>query len=242
MGKRSLDRAITLYNKTYPGARINDTFVISYRPYYLNYVTPESEASSNEDGSATSVPRSELAEIKLKGMSQEKRDALQSKMSSIGQASGINFKYGGMIGRTKDAHRLVHLAATKNGRFTGEEKEGGEKEAGVTDQLVEGILAAFHEEERDIADRKVLREIAVAAGMGADEVDEAFSLNEVGEIVDAEAEKYRAMLNGGGVPTYFVGPEQMRIDGSQDPSDWFEMFVNIKEKGNVGSLQGTVCS
>lgn len=179
------------------------------------------------------MPKAEIAEIKLKGLSQERRDALKKRMNGIGAAAGIQFKHGGMIGRSRDGHRLVHVAASRTAEG---EEEGGE----VVDALVEGIMRAFHEKERDVADRDVLREIAAAAGMKSEDIDEAFASEEVGKIVDAQAEKYRALIDGAGVPTYYINGQ--RVDGSQDPGDWYELFVKIKEGEDVPVQQGTACS
>jgi hypothetical protein len=40
MGYRTLQRAITLYQKTYPGGS-KDAFEISWRPYFIDEVEPE---------------------------------------------------------------------------------------------------------------------------------------------------------------------------------------------------------
>jgi predicted DsbA family dithiol-disulfide isomerase len=138
-----------------------------------------------------------------------------------------------MIGRSKDAHRLVHVASARQSQTDGRES--------VTDALVESIMRAFHEEERDITDRKLLRELATTAGMTKDHIEEAFQSEEIGRTVDEEADKYRAMIEGAGVPTYFINGGQ-RIDGSQDPADWFELFVKVKEGEEAPVYQGTSCS
>lgn len=114
------------------------------------------------------------------------------------------------------------------------------------DALVEGIMRAFHEEERDVADRSVLRDIAYAAGMGEADVDRAFnSDDEVGREVDEQAAANRVMIAGAGVPTYFINGR--RVDGSQDPGDWYELFVKIKEGEDAtttaqqDTAKGTTC-
>lgn len=181
------------------------------------------------------MPKAEIAEIKLKGLSQERRDALKARMDGIGQAAGIQFKHGGLIGRSRDGHRLLHVAVSAYGCTRSKRVEGG-----VVDALVEGIMKAFHEEERDVADRSVLRDIATAAGMKKENIDEAFASDEIGRIVDEQAEKYRALIDGAGVPTYYINGQ--RVDGSQDPGDWYELFVKIKEGEDVPSQQGIACS
>ena len=141
-------------------------------------------------------------------------------MSRLGSNAGIVFRYGGRVGRTADAHRLVRAAPLE-----------------VADALVEGLLRAFHEEERDIADRTVLREIATAAGMKGEDVERAFGDGDVARAVDEEEGYWRGRVEGKGVPVYLVRSdgeeEEMRVDGSQDPGAWYELFVSIKEGQGV---------
>lgn len=179
------------------------------------------------------MPKAEIVEIKMAGVSEEQRELLRRKMDGIGRGAGIRFRHGGMIGRSRDAHRLLHVAAAKQNQT--------DSRGGMTDALVESVMKAFHEEEKDITDRILLRELATAAGMTTEDINEAFQSEEVGKTVDEEAEKYRAMIEGAGVPTYFINGGQ-RVDGSQDPADWFELFVKVKEGGEASANQGTLCS
>lgn len=203
VAKRNLDAAVALYNKTYPSARTHDTFTITYRPYYLS-------AHSNL---THSVPKSQLAEKKLGHLSQDKRAALTRKMEQVGRAVGIHFKYGGMIGPPQDAQRLVYMSRGKSD---------------VQGRLVERLFEAYHEQERDIADRETLREIATAAGLSDEDVDEALMSEEVARVVDEEEAKYREVAREKGVPVYVIQGEH-RVDGAQDASDFMEIFVKIKE-------------
>ena len=202
---------MALYNKTYPNARTDDSFALTYRPYFLNYAGSHISFDS-------SLPKSQVAEKKLGHLSQDQRDALQARMERNGRGVGITFRWGGNIGPTQDAHRLVYVSRRKAGD--------------VQSALVEGLLAAYHEQERDIAKRDTLREIALEAGMTGDEVDEAFSSEEVARCVDEEQEKYRRVAEGKGVPLYIIQGEH-RIDGAQDPSEFFDVFIKVKEADTV---------
>ncbi|KAJ4996289.1 hypothetical protein K4K48_008746, partial [Colletotrichum sp. SAR 10_66] len=79
IGKRKLDHAISLYQKTYPGGK-NDTFSITWKPYYLHY-NPHPH----------SVDKSEVAKVKLSDMSPERQAALTQRMEQIGRSVGVNF-------------------------------------------------------------------------------------------------------------------------------------------------------
>ena len=159
-----------------------------------------------------------MTEKKLAHLTLEQRDALRQKMDRIGQAAGIHFRYGGMVGPTVDAHRLVYVSRRRG--TTGHDQ--------VQVRLVEGLLAAYHEQERDIADRATLRQIGLEAGLEEKDIEEAWSSEEVARAVREEQEKYRELAQGKGVPVYIIRGEH-RIDGAQDPSDFFEVFLQVKE-------------
>ncbi|EFQ35813.1 DSBA-like thioredoxin domain-containing protein [Colletotrichum graminicola M1.001] len=203
IGKRKLDRAIALYQKTYPGGK-NDVFAITWRPYYLDY-----------NPSTHSVDKSLLAETKLADMSPERRAALTQRMEQTGRFVGIDFKWGGKIGPdTRDAHRLVRVGSAK----------GPE----VADALVEKLFEAYHELERDISEREVLRGIAVDAGLDPVEVETLFESGAGGREVDSEEKRGRELSGGAGVPMYVIQSVH-RVEGAQDASDFYEAFVQVKE-------------
>jgi predicted DsbA family dithiol-disulfide isomerase len=197
-----LERAISLYQKTYPGGR-DDVFSIKWRPYYLDY-----------NPSPHSVDKSELVEARLSGMSPEQRTALFQRMNRIGLSVGIIFKAGGKIGSTRDAHRLIHLSQSQP--------------PGIQNALVEKLFEAYHELEKDISSHEVLREVALDVGL--DEVDVAGCLSASSDLegdgVDEEAQKNKEAV--GSVPVFIIqGVNQ--IDGAQDPTDFMEVFVKVRE-------------
>ncbi|KAI8679408.1 DSBA domain-containing protein [Fusarium keratoplasticum] len=200
IGKRQLEMAISLYQKTYPGGK-SDIFAINWRPYYLNY-----------GPSTHSIDKSEVADVKLAGMSAEQREMLYRRMNQIGRSVGINFKSGGKVGDTRFAHTLVRLASTK--------------EPEVLNSLVEGIFQAYHELKKDISTKEVLREIAINSGIAAAEVDEWLDSEEQVKVVDDESEKNKEFLAGAGVPNYTVQEE--RLDGQPDAEDFMGAFIKAK--------------
>ncbi|RSM05336.1 hypothetical protein CEP52_006346 [Fusarium oligoseptatum] len=183
IGKRQLEMAISLYQKTYPGGK-SDTFTINWRPYYLNY-----------GPSTHSVNKSEVADVKLADMNTEQREKLYQRMNQIGRSVGINFK-----------------------KCT--------KEPEVLNSVVEGIFHVYHELEKDISNKEVLREIAVNSGIAAVEVDEWLDSGEQVKVVDDQAEKNKEFLAGAGVPNYTVQGE--RLDGQPDAEDFMEAFIKAK--------------
>ena len=179
-------------------------FSIQWKPYYLNY-GPTDE----------SVDKRALVEEKLSGMRDEQREKLFRRMDQIGGSVGISFSGGGKIGDTRQAHRLVHLSQDKS--------------AEVRKLLVEKIYGAYHELEKDISKKEVLCELAVEAGLDAEEVDGWLGSDRDGDLVDEEAQKNRDLVAGSGVPFYVIQGEH-KIDGAQDAQDFMEVFVAVKER------------
>ena len=203
IGKRTLEKAISLYQKTYPGGK-DDVFLVTWRPYYLN----------NDNPSSQSVDKRELTESRLSGISSARATAMTQRLSQIGRSVGIDFKYGGRIGGTRDTHRLIYLSQTKS--------------LDVQDALVEKLFEAYHELEKDISSRDVLRQIAIDAGLNGPEVEEWLNSDLGGDIVDAEAMENRKMGNSG-VPIFIIQGVH-RVNGAQDTQEFFEIFTRVKEE------------
>ena len=137
------------------------------------------------------------------------------RLENIGKEVGIGFKFGGKTGNTRDSHRLIQLAGTK-----GED---------VQTKVVERLFRAYFEEEKDITSREVLRDAAVEAGLGQQEVSEWLESDMGGEQVDQEVKE--AQLKGiSGVPN-FVLQGQLEIGGAQDPEAFVRVFEQIKAVG-----------
>ncbi|KAL8243637.1 hypothetical protein R6Q59_009895 [Mikania micrantha] len=202
--KRTLEKAILLYQKTYPGGK-TDQLSIVWRPYYLNY--------NRFVSSTQSVDKSEVSKVRSKGVSEEKMSAMRKRVHQIATANGIKFRFGGKIGSRRDAHRLIHFVQTN-------------ASPDMQDAFVERLFQAYHEEEMDISNRTVLEAIAVEAGLDSQSVkqwlhSEAFAIE-----VDEEAE-INKMVAVTGVPT-FITQGEYRVDGAQDLQEFFEAFGECK--------------
>lgn len=174
----------------------------------------------NYNLSSHSVDKAELAETKLSDMTPERRAALTQRMERTGRAVGISFKWGGKIGpNTRDAHRLVRLSRAKSPE--------------IQDALIEQLFQAYHELEKDISEKDVLRDIAIGVGLDAAEVNHLFDSDEGAEELDEEERSTRELAAGSGVPTFIV-QKIHRLGGAQDPSDFYEAFVQVKEAEAAG--------
>ncbi|KAK2030518.1 DSBA-like thioredoxin domain-containing protein [Colletotrichum zoysiae] len=209
IAKRSLDSAISLYRKTYPGGK-HDTFAITWTPYFLNY-----------NPHAHSVDKLELADARLADQTPEQRAALTRRMNRAGLASGINFDWGGKLGpnpATRDAHRLVHLVGAAGDRYDGETQRN----------LVEAIFDAYHCRAQDVSDHDVLLDAAQRAGVPAGDAQAWLQSDEAGDVIDQEAEKSKSTTARSGVPTLVI-QNTHRPEGVPDVMDLMEIFVQIKE-------------
>ena len=137
-------------------------------------------------------------------------------LTRLGSAEGVQFKFGGRIGNTRDSHRLIAMAG----------KKGPEVQGIVAEELFRG----YYEEEQDITSHEFLIRAAKAAGLDGDEIRGGLEGNECGREVDEEVEAVK--LNGTrGVPQFSItsGDMQREISGAQDTSEWMETFTAAKE-------------
>ncbi|KAK7984743.1 thioredoxin-like protein [Apiospora saccharicola] len=209
IAKRNLDAAISLYQKTYPGGK-DDTFVITWAPYYLNY-NPHPH----------SVNKLELANERLADQTPEQRAALEKRMNRAGQASGIPFNWGGQLGpnpATRTAHQLVYLAG---------EAPGAKYDRATQTSLVEAIFDAYHCRAQDISQHDILREAAQHAGIEKADVDDWLQRDQVGIMIDRNAEANKVATRAG-VPTLVI-QDSHRPEGIPDAMDLMEMFIGVRE-------------
>jgi predicted DsbA family dithiol-disulfide isomerase len=99
---------------------------------------------------------------------------MQQRLSEIGRAEGINFKYGGKTGNTRDSHRLIQLGKTKGPH--------------VQTRVIEELFAAYFENEKDITRQDILIEAGVKAGLEEKEAKEWLESGKGGPEVDKEVQ------------------------------------------------------
>ena len=206
IGKKRLDRAIALHKKTYPSGS-NDTFTLTWLPYYLD-----------RDAPLNGIPLA--SRFTSKHGSPEKAAYFQQRLIQIGLAEGIQFSFGGKIGHTRDAHRLIELAKTKG-------------DGSVQTVIMDRLFKVYFEEDADITDRAMLCDVGVAAGLEADVVREWLESEEGGVEVDRQAESGREGEGGGGVPRYVI-QGRYSVEGAEDPSAFLEIFHRVKSEEGAG--------
>jgi predicted DsbA family dithiol-disulfide isomerase len=136
---------------------------------------------------------------------------MSAQMTEVAAAEGLVFRLEDAgRGSTVDAHRLLHLAADV-------EAQGA---PGLQDAVKERLLRAYFTEGADVSDPRVLRRLAVEAGLPAVRVDEVLGSDEYAPDVLADQAQARA-YGASGVP-FTVVDGRYGISGAQP----VEVFVD----------------
>ncbi|KAI0516964.1 DSBA-like thioredoxin domain-containing protein [Xylaria bambusicola] len=198
VGKRRLDRAIELYRKTYPAGQ-NDTFTITWAPFYLDPTSP-----------AVGIPVKERMAQKF---GSDRLEMIHHRLTTVGQEEGINFAFAGRIGNTRDSHRLIQLGKTKGND--------------VENRVVAELFKSYFEGEGDITSHATLVAAGEKAGLTTSEVKEWLETGKGGAEVDKEVQE--AYTDGiSGVPNFTIQGAH-NIGGAQDPEVFLATFARIKE-------------
>jgi predicted DsbA family dithiol-disulfide isomerase len=201
VGKKRLEKGIAAYKERHPDS--NDTFSTNWFPFYLDPSAPKS------------IDKQERYESKF---GRERTLMMQQRLSQIGQAEGISFKYGGNTGNTRDSHRLIQLGKTKGPH--------------MQTRVIEELFAAYFENEKDITRQDILIEAGVKAGLDEKEAKEWLESGKGGPEVDKEVQDAVAQ-NISGVPNFTIN-DQFEIGGAQDASAFVQLFERLKKQ--EGSL------
>ena len=196
VGKNKLERGIAAYKAAHPDAK--DTFSTTWSAFYLNPDSPKEGTDKRQ------MYRNKFGE--------ERTRMMHDRLTKIGQDVGINFKYGGRTGNSRDSHRLIQLG----------KKKGPE----VQTRVVEELFSAYFENEQDITSHEMLHAAGVKAGLDSNEVKEWLASERGGKEVDEEAQNAYANTVSG-VPIFTIQGE-FEISGAQDPETFNRIFEKIK--------------
>lgn len=148
----------------------------------------------------------------------ERTAMMQERLLAIGKADGINFKYGGKTGNTRDSHRLVQLGKTKSPQ--------------VQTRVIEELFAAYFENEKDITSRDILTDAGVKAGLEKKEITEWLESGKGGPEVDKEV-RNAVEQNISGVPNFTIN-DKFEVGGAQEPAAFVQLFERLKrQEGNL---------
>lgn len=136
-------------------------------------------------------------------------------MMSVGNAEGITFNFkAGRIGSSLLAHRLLYYVG-----------KTGTPETQTL--MAETLFYALFEEAKDITNIEVLVHAAASIGQDAAEIKAWLESNEGKGEVKKESERIKSS-GVKGVPNYVFG--ETTLDGAIDTSEFFELFIGLKEK------------
>lgn len=109
-----------------------------------------------------------------------------------------------------DAHRLIKLAYTKSDE--------------IANKLIDSLYKLYFVEGKSIADHQVLKDAAIEAGLGSDEVEKVLNSNEYEDAVKQDIMN-AASVGVQGVP-FFVINDKYAINGAQP----YDVMVNALKK------------
>lgn len=152
----------------------------------------------------------------------EAKDMLKE-IDDIGKEEGLDFDYSNAkITPSKDAHRLLKLAMSKNN-------------PSLVDNIIEKTYNAFLCENKTLAEKEVLIEIGTTQGLYENEIINMLNGNLYE--VEVQIDEEDAKLNGvQAVPCYFVekGSEMLVIPGALSKEEFKNALKDLKS-GDIES-------
>ena len=221
IGHTRLSRAIASHKRTFP----EDTFTLKYQPFYLR-PPPQLESNSVPPFPVESRPRQESYAEKF---GPERAAQIFRTLGQVTKSEGLDFKFGGKTGVSRNGHRLVHYA----------QNHGGEE---AQNNTMLGLWRRYFEREVDITELEVLVETGVEAGLGSgEEIKKFLESGDEGREVDLLAEEAREKgING--VPHYEI-QNTWEVSGAQDPVAFetlFKRWKSMEEKEKSTHSSGTL--
>jgi len=207
--KMRLERAIAIYKRVIPWAA-DDFFVITWHPFTLDPTLPEEGVDTK---------------IHLEKKFGKERVAFATALLGVaGEGEGVNFTLAGKIGPTRNAHRLIQLAKTKD-------------EPDIENKLVTELFKAHFEDGHDITSDEMLVSAGEKAGLYGNEIRQWLDTGGGGEEVDRGFND--AVVRGIRAVPDIVINEDYKLAGVQDTITFLEIFLRVKKSGgDVSSIQG----
>ena len=173
-----------------------DEVEVVYHSFELDPSSPRGQRESN------------LVMLSKKlGKSPAEALAMDDHVGRLARTEGLGFDSGRPVGNTFDIHRVLHLGLDR----------------GVQQELISAVNEAYFARARDVFDHSVLTEIAVGAGLGADEVGKV--LDSGGYADEVRQDELQARQIGiSGVP-FFVFDMALGASGAQ-PVELFTGALN----------------
>ena len=157
------------------------------------------------------------------GASREQAEGMIANVVRAGAEAGVEFRFDRVMpGNTFDAHRMIHLGAAR----------------GIQSEVKSRFLRAYFVDGAAIGLPEVVAEIAVDAGLDADEVDAVLQSDTFAEEVRTD-EAMAASLQVTGVP-FFVVDRRYAIAGAQPAEVMLQVLQQADdERRGAGPARGT---
>ena len=148
-------------------------------------------------------------------------------ISEMGRAEGLDFNYAAtLFTNTMDAHRLTKLAQTKN-------------DPELSDKLSEKLFEAYFSQNKELADKNLLKQIAAECGLDPKETEDLLSSDQFRDEVlldEREAQRYGIT----GVPFFIIG--QYGISGAQSKEGMKAAIMKaLEDEQETETVQGMSC-
>lgn len=191
IGKRNLEKALTLYSTPAPGAAQGSDKpapVVKWHPFQLNPQLP-----------AEGIPRDEYTSSKFGGP--ERAKEIYARVASAGLAAGIDFRFDTISRQpnTISAHQLVSLAERFN----------------TQDGVVESLFNGYFLEGRDLTDQETLVELAERGGLPREDGERCLAQDQLRNEIEQQDQHARG-LGVEGVP-FFIFNQKLAVSGAQPP-------------------------
>lgn len=217
LAKKRLDEALRRVRATDASTKVN--FTLKFVPYQLY---PEA-SKEGED-------KYEWYKKSRYGDSEEKMKIYKTLMTAYGVSAGIDYKFGGTVANTMDAHRVIQHFQDAEGNNEGKEGFGPE----VANKIVDSLYRMYFEEEKHPSSTETLLAACKEAGVPEKEAK---------NIIEDEDEGLRATKalieeqKGNGIDSVpFIVFEGRRrdvtIQGANEVEDYVKALETIvKESG-----------
>lgn len=175
----------------------------------------ELDQNAPKDVTSTTVERF----ARKYGLSNEDAEKEVDNISKLGIEDGIDFKYATTLyTNTRDAHRLMKFAQTKN-------------DSKLIDKLSSALFDAYFTKNLKLADKNVLTDIACSIGLEKNEVEDVLNSNMYNDDVVKDEE---IALNGGirAVPFYLFDGKYS-IPGALSYNDFKSVLNQIISENEV---------
>ena len=166
------------------------------------------------------------------GLSHEDAQRQVSQISGLGQDEGIDFKYETTLyTNTRDAHRLIKLAQSKY--------------SDKVEQLSESLFNAYFVENLKLADKDVLLEISLNAGLDENDVKDVLDSDLYN--IDVENDEDTALSVGIHAVPFYLFDNKYSVPGALSYDDFKKVLSQtiaeneVEEDKDASSCSDGVC-